>query len=140
MSVSASDLLNFAIHDGKISEAGLRQNIKVALVYLESWLRSVGAVAIDNLMEDAATAEISRAQIWQLLHNPQAKLEDGRAITPELYRTLSDQEYENIRQRLGPEIFAKGKYAQAKEIIDHLVLEHQFEEFLTLIAYSKLEE
>jgi malate synthase len=86
--VKASDLTNFTVEEGTITEEGLRLNINVAILYLESWLRGVGAAAIYNLMEDTATAEISRAQIWQWINSPEATLEDGRAITLEMVRGM----------------------------------------------------
>ena len=140
VAVSEAELLNFAIAGGTISEAGIRQNINVSLIYLESWLRGSGAVAIANLMEDAATAEISRAQIWQWLHNPNAKLADGRAISIELYRKLLSEELETIKKHVGDDQFAKGKYIQAKDIIDQLVTNPHFEDFLTTSAYSSLKD
>jgi malate synthase len=130
--VTAKELLNFTIPKGDISELGLRQNIAVALNYLESWLRGIGAVAIDNLMEDTATAEISRAQLWQWLHNPKAKLDNGQSITPELYQKLLGEEFEKIKNRIGKENIAKSKFAQAKEMLNRLVTDDQFAEFLTL--------
>jgi malate synthase len=137
--VSSSDLLNFSVTGGKITEEGIRSNIRVCLIYLESWLRGVGAVAINNLMEDAATAEISRSLLWQWLHNPHAKLNDGRSITKELYDNLTKDEFEKIKNSVPPEAFVKGKYAQAKKLLDSLTTKNEFEEFLTLLAYQRLD-
>jgi malate synthase len=125
-------LIDFRIEGGKITEEGLRSNISIALQYLDSWLQGQGAAAIRNLMEDAATAEISRAQLWQWLHHD-ATLEDGRKVTPELYRDLRDQELQTLG---GPE---KGRLSQASEILDSLVLNHHFVPFLTTEAYRYLE-
>lgn len=133
--VTAADLL--AVPTGKITKAGLRQNINVAILYIESWLNGVGAVALYNLMEDAATAEISRAQIWQWLHH-QAKLDDGTIITKELYTQLLAEEIENIKKYVGEERYNKGKFGAAIALFDQLVTSEQFAEFLTLPAYDLL--
>ena len=127
--VSAADLTNFKVPGGQISEAGVRNNISVALQYLESWLRGVGAVAIFNLMEDAATAEISRAELWSWIKHS-AKLNDGRVLTADLYKQLCMDE----RSKL-PE---PARFSVAAEILDRLVLSAEFEEFLTIPAYARL--
>lgn len=137
--VSAADLLNFAIPGGKITEEGLRHNLSVALIYLESWLRGIGAVAIANLMEDAATAEIARAQVWQWLHSPLAQIESNRAITLELYHKIVSEELGKIKTTMGSEAYALSQYENARELIDQLVASEHFEDFLTTIAYQKLE-
>lgn len=139
VNVTADQLINFTVPDGKITEAGVRNNISVGLQYVESWLRGIGAVAIFNLMEDAATAEISRTQLWQWMHHPAAQLDDGRKLTPELYRTLTDEELEKIRMMVGDPAFNDGQYAVARELMDQLVLNPDYSEFLTLKAYSHLE-
>jgi malate synthase len=130
VSVSASQLIDFSIPNGTITEAGMRNNISVALQYIESWLRGVGAVAIFNLMEDAATAEISRSQLWQWVHHPQAVLQDGREINAALYTALVDDE----AAKLGD----GGKFKFAREILDDLVLSADYKEFLTTEAYEYL--
>ena len=135
----AKDLLNFEIPGGQITEAGLRSNINVAIQYLDSWLRGAGAVGIYNLMEDAATAEISRSQVWQWLHHAHAALNDGRRITMELYRTLLSEEMEKIKSLAGEKRFAAGKFELAKQLFDQLVTEKSFAEFLTLPAYEYLD-
>lgn len=137
--VAADDLLNFAIPGGNITEEGLRHNLSVALIYLESWLRGIGAVAISNLMEDAATAEISRAQVWQWLHSPLARIEGNRAITLELYHKLTSEELEKIKSAMGPDAYASSQYGNARKLIDQLILDKHFEDFLTTLAYQKLE-
>ncbi len=134
--VSAEDLINFEIEGGKITEAGLRTNINVGILYIESWLNGVGAAALYNLMEDAATAEISRAQVWQWLHTEGVKLEDGREVNMELYEQLFKEELEKIKTMLGEERYQNGKFQLASEIFDKLVKEKSFEEFLTLPAYE----
>ncbi len=130
--VRAEDLLNFEVPGGKVTEAGLRNNISVALQYLNQWLLGNGAAAIFNLMEDAATAEISRAQLWQWVHR-QATLEDGRPVTPELYQKIKEEELAKLG---GREV---GRYKEAEEILDKLVLSEEFIEFLTLVAYDYLD-
>ena len=129
--VQASQLLDLRVPGGKITEAGARNNISVALQYLNAWLQGNGAVAIFNLMEDAATAEISRAQLWQWLRHG-AQLDDGRPFTPDLYEQLRREE----RAKLGGT--AEERYSDAVAILDSLALNPQFTEFLTLPAYQEL--
>lgn len=138
VNVSASDLLNFNIPNGQITEAGMRLNINVALQYLDAWLRGSGAVAIYNLMEDAATAEICRAQLWQWIHHPTAALADGRKISESLYHEFLAEEIEKIKTLYGSQ-YAESKMDEAIELFDALVTSEQFVEFLTLLAYEKLE-
>ena len=128
-----NDLL--LVPEGTITERGLRHNINVGILYLESWLRGNGAAAIYNLMEDAATAEICRTQVWQWIHN-NAKLDDGRAITQELYEDLRDDEIEEIRHSVGSAAYQTGHYVQAICIFNKLVVQDKWEEFLTLSAYE----
>jgi malate synthase len=130
---NAGELINTHIEGGQITEAGLRANIDVALQYIESWLKGIGAAAIHNLMEDAATAEISRAQIWQWIRHG-AKLADGRIVTEELYETFRTAELSALTKP-GP-----GRYADAAEILDTLIKSKEFPEFLTIAAYSYLNE
>ncbi len=137
--VAPGQLRDFHVPGGTITEAGLRLNINVGILYLEAWLRGTGAVAIYNLMEDAATAEISRAQVWQWTHSPQVKLDDGRPIDLSLYRKLLPEELEAIKALVGPTAYAAGKFALAAELFDRLVTSDQFAEFLTLQAYDYLD-
>ena len=139
VNITAGDLMNWNIEGGHITEKGFRHNISVAILYIESWLRGVGAAALFNLMEDAATAEISRAQVWQWINHKNAFLADGREITVELYREFQPQEMEKIRQLYGDELFAKGKFQTAAKIFDKLVTDTEFADFLTLLAYEELE-
>lgn len=139
VSVAAKDLLDFKIAGGQITETGLRLNINVALQYLDSWLRGSGAVGIYNLMEDAATAEISRAQIWQWIHHPTASLADGRKVTMDLYRQFLPEELEKIKALYGAQAYASSRIETAKALFDRLVTDDKFAEFLTLIAYDQLE-
>jgi malate synthase len=133
--VTAKDLL--AIPKGTITEDGLRLNVDVGIQYLEAWLRGNGAVPIYNLMEDAATAEISRAQVWQWLKHG-AKLADGRPVTPELVKQTIASVLENLRTLAGPERFEKGKYKLAAQIFEKMMLSGEFNQFLTLPAYEYL--
>lgn len=132
VSVTAKQLLNATVAEGKITEAGLRNNISVAIQYIDSWLRGTGAAAIFNLMEDAATAEISRAQIW-LWRTRQAKLDDGRVVTAELYQQLKVEELGKLKSA------GEGRLDDAAKLLDKLVLADQFIEFLTLPAYEYLD-
>jgi malate synthase len=137
--VQPADLIQFDIAGGQISEEGLRNNISVALIYLEAWLRGLGAVAIYNLMEDTATAEISRAQVWQWIHNDDAQLADGRAITADLYRQLVPEELAKIKDLFGDEQYAAGKFDVAQQLFDDLCINDDFPLFLTLGAYDQLD-
>lgn len=134
----AASLTSFTIPGGTITEEGLRTNVNVALLYLESWLRGVGAAAIYDLMEDTATAEISRAQVWQWINNPAAALDDGRPITLELVRGWAPEELEKIRALVGEEWYTQGRFADASTIFDQLVAAEEFIGFLTLLAYDYL--
>ena len=122
------DLIAFDKTGGTITEAGLRQNISVGLQYIESWLRGVGAAAIYNLMEDAATAEISRSQIWQWIHHG-AHLDDGRAITHDLVKQVTDEELAKL-----PAEEEGRRFVEAREVFDEVALADHFEDFLTLPA------
>jgi len=132
VSTTAADLLDFRIENSQVTENGVRNNIDVALQYLDSWLQGTGAAAIHNLMEDTATAEISRTQLWQWLQN-KTVLADGRLFTPDLYRAIRDEEMGKLG---GPE---KGRLKDAAEIFDELVLSEELEPFLTVVAYPRLE-
>ena len=131
VAVTAAQIVDVGVPGGTITESGLRTNVDVSLQYLNAWLLGNGAVAIYNLMEDAATAEISRSQIWQWIRH-QAKLEDGTTITRELYEQMRDEEL----KRLGE--YGPGRLEEAAEILDRLILTDEFVEFLTLIAYDHL--
>lgn len=134
--VTVKDLL--AVPDGNITEQGLRLNIDVSIQYMEAWLNGNGCVPIYNLMEDAATAEISRAQIWQWIHNSKGMLSDGRKVTKELYFPIVKEELEKIRGLVGEDRFSNGKYELAAELINQLSTSDEFGEFLTLVAYEKI--
>jgi malate synthase len=130
-----ADLL--AVPPGTRTEAGLRTNLRVAVRYLEAWLRGVGCVPLDHLMEDAATAEISRAQVWQWIRHG-AELDDRRVVTEALVRELLASERDGLRQAVGELAFERGKYAEALELCEALVFSRHFEEFLTIPAYEHL--
>ncbi|MGH3161379.1 MAG: malate synthase A [Streptosporangiaceae bacterium] len=134
--VSAEDLLSVSKTPGTITEAGLRNNISVALQYLASWLGGSGAVGIFNLMEDAATAEISRSQIWQWIHNDVA-LDDGVVVKRDLVERLIDEELSKIRATSG-ESFDAERYGQAVALFTDVALADNFAEFLTIPAYERM--
>jgi malate synthase len=133
--VTAEQLRNVGVTDAKISEAGMRMNIDVALQYLNSWLLGNGAAAIHGLMEDAATAEISRTQIWQWIYHG-AKLDDGRTITRDLYRKMMEEEYRRLTQNVKP----GNRFKDSAEILNNLILRDDLVDFLTLPAYDYLSD
>ena len=138
VNVSAKDLLDFGPSE-PITEQGLRTNVSVGVQYLEAWLRGSGAVPIFNLMEDAATAEISRAQVWQWIRHPRGVLSDGRKVTKELFRSVLREELEKIKTTVGAARFEKGKFDTARELFDKITTDEEFVEFLTLPGYEKLD-
>ncbi len=131
VSIKPGDLVELRIEGGKITEAGVRLNISVALQYIASWLNGNGAAAINNLMEDAATAEISRAQLWQWIRH-EATMDDGRRVDAQLYRLIREEELATLGSADG------GRLNESAEILDRLVLADDFVEFLTLPAYEYL--
>ena len=133
--VVEEDLL--AVPEGQRTEAGLRHSVRVSIQYLEGWLRGLGCVPLYNLMEDAATAEISRAQVWQWLHHG-ATLSDGSAVTPARFRRILDEEMERIHHEVGAARFAGGQFPAARNLFERLSTSADFEEFLTLPAYDML--
>ena len=130
VNVTARDLATIGVPNGKLTEGGLRTNISVAIQYLDSWLGGSGAAAINNLMEDAATAEISRAQLWQWIKHA-APLDDGRPMTASLYESVRAEEIAKLGMN--------GRYQKAVTLLDQLVLSDSFAEFLTLPAYQLLD-
>lgn len=134
--VRAEDLIRVPQND--ITEQGLRQNLKVGIQYVESWLRGNGCVPLYNLMEDAATAEISRSQVWQWLHH-NASLADGRAITNELYSQMLEEEMDAIREEIGKDAFENGRFPEAVKLFDKMIRGDKFREFLTLPAYEYID-
>jgi malate synthase len=133
ISITEQDLVE--IPKGTVTEDGIRKNINVGILYTEAWLRGHGAVALYNLMEDAATAEISRTQIWQWLHND-VVIEDGRTFNVTLYKDIFDDEVEKIITEFGEENIKNSKFELAIELFNKLVISQEFEEFLTLPAYQ----
>lgn len=128
--ISAADLLNIKATPGSVTEAGLRNNISVSIQYLEKWLKGSGAVAIFNLMEDAATAEISRSQIWQWIHNG-VSLEDGTQITPDLVKKLADEEISKLPGD-------STQFRTARDSFIEVSVNKDYVDFLTLPAYSQM--
>jgi malate synthase len=135
--VAAADLLDFK-PEQPVTEKGLRLNINVAIQYIGAWLAGQGAVPIFNLMEDAATAEISRSQVWQWIRSPKGVLDDGRKVTAAMVAAMVPEELAKIRGDLGP-AFGEGRYAEASDIVAELVASDSFVEFLTLPAYERID-
>jgi malate synthase len=131
--VTADQLIDVRIEGGAITEKGISNNVDVALQYINSWLEGTGAAAIHNLMEDAATAEISRAQLWQWIKN-KAKLSDGQDMTAKLYSELVEKHVSELSAA------KPGRFAEARKLLDDLVLSDEFIEFLTIPAYKYLHD
>jgi malate synthase len=136
VNVTAEQLLDVKSTPGEVTEAGLRSNISVGIQYLEAWLRGNGAVGINNLMEDAATAEISRSQVWQWLHNG-VELADGQKVTRELVERIVAEEMQSIEQSRG-DTFASGRWDEARDLFVETSLADEYPDFLTLPAYSRM--
>jgi malate synthase len=136
--VSASDLLNLAATPGEITEAGLRTDVNVGFQYISFWLGGRGAAGINSLMEDAATSEISRTQIWQWIHH-EMKLDTGDIVTPELVRKVLDEETAKIREEVGEETWKAGRPAETRAIFEKVALSPDLLEFLTIPAYEYLD-
>jgi malate synthase len=133
--VGAEDLLK--VPEGTRTEAGLRHSLRVGLQYLEAWLRGNGCVPIYDLMEDAATAEISRAQVWQWIHHG-ARLDDGRVVDAALFRELLDQEMQRVKSEVGEERFGSGRFPEARALFERISTAPELVDFLTLPAYDEL--
>ena len=123
---------------GTVTENGVRKNINVGILYIESWLMGVGAAAIYNLMEDAATAEISRTQLWFWLHK-EVTLENGEKCNPELYQKYTSEELIKIKAYVGEERFNSGKFELATKLFTDMILNSELDEFLTLKAYEYID-
>jgi malate synthase len=136
--VTAQQLLDVASTPAGMTEGGLRNDVSVGLQYLESWLRGTGAVGIFNLMEDAATAEISRSQVWQWLHND-VTVAEGQKVTPDLVRRIIQEELDKIRATIGEQIYDAGRFKEAQELFEQVALDDKFEDFLTLPAYQHID-
>ena len=137
-SVSAEDLTTFVVEGGTITEGGVRQNVDVAIQYIASWLRGTGAAAIYNLMEDAATAEISRSQIWQWVHSGSSTAEGDR-ITPAYVNKIADEETDRLRAELGHDVYDGARFDEARNLFTEVALADDFPDFLTIPAYEILE-
>jgi malate synthase len=136
VSVSAADLLT--PNTGDITVQGVRWNLRVGIQYLEAWLGGNGCVPLYNLMEDAATAEISRSQVWQWLHH-RAALKDGRTMDAALFGQLFEEEMDALREEVGAKRFDGGHYRLAGQLFDEMIRKAEFTEFLTLPAYAYLD-
>lgn len=134
--VTAADLLE--VPTGTITEAGLRMNCSVGVQYIASWLNGNGAVPINHLMEDAATAEISRSQVWQWIRHPEGKLADGREVTVDLFMKVFGEEMEKLKEAFGEMKFRFGMFKEASDLFVELTLQDEFEEFLTVPGYEIL--
>jgi malate synthase len=137
--VTAADLLNVEATPGEATEEGLRNDVNVGIQYISSWLRGQGAAPIFNLMEDAATAEIARSQVWQWVHNG-VKLAEGQTVTAELVRQTATEELDKIREQVGDEFFyGQGRPDDSRAIFERVALSDDFIEFLTIPAYEYLD-
>ncbi len=135
--ITAADLLT--VPQGTITEEGLRVNVRVGVQYMAAWLCGSGCVPLYNLMEDAATAEISRTQIWQWIRHPRGRLSDGRKVTLELFGEILAEELARLEERFGPEAYEAGKYEHAARLFNRIISDDNLQEFLTLRAYEDLD-
>jgi len=138
VSTTARQLLDVKVPSGTVSEAGVRLNVSVGIQYIESWLRGVGAAAINNLMEDVATAEISRSQVWQWIRHS-AQLADGPRVTADLVREIVDDEMTKLQERYGDDAWSKGRFKIARAAFEQVALDEDFPQFLTLVAQDHLD-
>jgi malate synthase len=138
VTVTSAQLIDVSVPDGTITENGLRLNVSVGIQYIESWMRGVGAAAINNLMEDVATAEISRSQVWQWIRHS-SRLSEGTPVTADLVREIADDELAKVRERIGEELWAKGRFAEAREAFEEVALSESFPAFLTLVAQRHID-
>jgi malate synthase len=134
----AAALVDLAATPGTVTEAGLRGNVNVGFQYISFWLGGRGAVGLNNLMEDAATAEISRSQIWQWIHAG-TKLEDGTVVDRALVARILDEELDRIRAEVGEETWEAGRPADARRVFEAVALGEEFPDFLTEVAYELLD-
>jgi malate synthase len=138
VSPTAGELLDIQVPGGQVTEAGVRNNVSVAIQYLESWLRGVGAAAIYNLMEDAATAEIARSQVWQWVRHG-ASYDGGVRLNADAVRKIERDELAKIRDAVGAANYDRGRFAEAAELFERVALPEDFVEFLTLPAYERID-
>ena len=138
VAVTSAQLIDMKVPDSSITENGLRLDVSVGIQYIESWLRGVGAAAINNLMEDVATAELSRSQVWQWIRHA-SRLSEGPRVTDDLVREIADDELAKVRERLGEELWAKGRFAEARKVFEEVALSESFPAFLTLVAQRHID-
>ena len=138
VATTSRQLLDVNIPGSSVTENGLRLNVSVGIQYIESWLRGTGAAAINNLMEDVATAEISRSQVWQWLRND-VRLADGQTISDDLVREVAEDELSKLRERLGAEAWSKSRFDDARSVFEEVALSKSFPEFLTLSALRHID-
>src|SRR3954452_1824013 len=136
--VGEAELLALDRTPGDITEQGLRNDVEVGFQYVSFWLTGRGAAGINGLMEDAATAEISRSQIWQWVHHG-LELDTGETVTPDLVRRVLDEETGRIRENVGDEVWNAGRPDETREVFERMCLSDELEDFLTIIAYRHLE-
>ncbi len=139
ITVTGAELITFPDGRGAITEAGLRTNVSVGIQYIASWLAGSGAVPIFNLMEDAATAEISRSQVWQWIRNPDGVLNEGRKVSVDLFRAIMAEELAKIKATVGDAQFAAVPYQEASALFDRITTNDAFVDFLTLPGYALLD-
>jgi malate synthase len=137
VSVAEADLLSVASTGGAVTEAGIRTNVNVGVRYIASWLTGTGAAAIDNLMEDAATAEISRSQVWQWIRHG-VRMDDGREVTADLAAAILNEETDRLRAALGDD-FEPARIPEARELFERVALSREFVEFLTIPALERID-
>jgi malate synthase len=138
VSVNAGQLVDVRVPGGTVTENGLRMNVSVGIQYIESWMRGTGAAAINNLMEDVATAEISRSQIWQWVKHS-AALVEGPRVDADLVREVADDEMSKLRERYGEETWKKGRFSEARKAFEEVALSKEFHPFLTLVAQKYID-
>ena len=136
--VSAKDLLDVRIPGGATTQRGVESNVGVGIQYLESWLRGVGAAAISNLMEDTATAEIARSQVWQWVHH-EVQLQDGSRLSRDRVKEILVQQHRRLRDSIGSDAFTRGKFEEARELFEEVALSDAFVEFLTIPASDRID-
>ena len=138
VSVTPAQLIDVKVPGGTITENGLRMDVSVGIQYIESWMRGVGAAAINNLMEDVATAEISRSQLWQWVRHS-SRLAEGPTVNADLVRELADDEMSQLRERYGEEVWSKGRFEEARKVFEEVALSKDFHPFLTLVALQHID-
>ena len=136
--VSAAQLLDIRVPGGTITDQGLRNNVSVGIQYIASWLRGTGAAAINNLMEDVATAEISRSQVWQWVRHS-SRLNEGPSVSADLVREIADDEMSQLHERYGEEVWSKARFDEARKVFEEVALSKDLHPFLTLVALKHID-